>query len=85
MPEVRMRPKSQITLPASIVRAANLQTDDRLDVNLINGNIVISPQRHPTPTPDSVMAFAGAGRGVWGQSADEVAATAHGLRQEWER
>jgi len=28
MPEIRMRPKHQVTLPASVVRAANLQPDD---------------------------------------------------------
>jgi bifunctional DNA-binding transcriptional regulator/antitoxin component of YhaV-PrlF toxin-antitoxin module len=86
MPEVRMRPKSQITLPASIVRAANLQTDDRLTVSLVNGNIVISPQRNQAEVSGGgVMAFAGAGRGIWGQTADEVAATARSLRAEWER
>lgn len=85
MPEIRMRPKSQITLPASIVRQANLQTDDRLTVALVNGNIVISPKRSPAATPGGVMAFAGIGRGVWGQTADEVVAQAKALRDEWKR
>jgi antitoxin component of MazEF toxin-antitoxin module len=42
MPEIRMRAKHQITLPASVVRAANLKVDDRLNVDYINGVIVIT-------------------------------------------
>ena len=85
MPEIRMRPKHQVTLPASIVRAANLQIDDRLTVTLVNGNIVIAPKRQPSAPPNDVMAFAGIGRGLWGQTADEVVANVRGLRDEWER
>ena len=85
MPEIRMRPKHQVTLPASIVREANLQTDDRLMVTFINGNILISPKRSKTVAPNDVMAFAGVGRGVWGQTIDEVEAKIRALRDEWER
>lgn len=85
MPEIRMRPKHQVTLPASIVREANLQTDDRLIVTLVHGNIVISPKRAQTQPPQDVMAFAGVGLGVWGPTADEVEARARTLRDEWER
>ena len=85
MPEIRMRPKHQVTLPASIVREANLQTDDRLMVTLVNGNILISPKRAKPAAPQNVMAFAGIGRGVWGQTSDEVVAKVRALRDEWER
>ena len=85
MPEIRMRPKHQVTLPASIVREANLQTDDRLMVTFVNGNILISPKRSKATAPQDVMAFAGIGRGVWGQTSDEVEATVRALRDEWER
>ena len=85
MPEIRMRPKHQVTLPASIVREANLQTDDRLMVTIVNGNILISPKRAKLAAPQNVMAFAGIGRGVWGQTSDEVEAKVRALRDEWER
>ena len=85
MPEIRMRPKHQVTLPASIVREANLQTDDRLMVTLVNGNILISPKRAKLAAPQNVMVFAGIGRGVWGQTSDEVEAKVRALRDEWER
>ncbi len=85
MPEIRMRTKHQVTLPASIVREANLQTDDRLMVTLVNGNILISPKRAQPQLTQSVLAFAGVGRGVWGQTADEVEARVRLLRNEWER
>lgn len=85
MPEIRMRPKHQVTLPASIVREANLQTDDRLTVTYVSGNILITPTRNRASAPNDVMAFAGIGRGVWGQTADEVEANVRGLRDEWER
>ena len=85
MPEIRMRPKHQVTLPASIVRQANLQIDDRLTVTFVNGNIVISPKRRKETASNDIMAFAGTGRGVWGQTSDEVEATVSELRGEWER
>ena len=85
MPEIRMRRKHQVTLPASIVRAANLQTDDRLTVTLVNGNIVITPARNKAAAPNNVMAFAGIGREVWGRTAEESEAAVRALRDEWER
>lgn len=86
MPEIRMRPKHQVTLPASIVRQAAIQPDDRLAVEFINGAIIIIPVSTTPATPsDDVMSFAGIGRGVWGASTAEVEATVRNLRQEWER
>lgn len=84
MPEIRMRPKHQVTLPASVVRAANLQVDDRLTVTFVNGSIVITPQKN-TVQEDDVMAYAGIGRGLWGTSPEQVEAAVRDLRNEWER
>jgi hypothetical protein len=73
MPEIRMRPKHQVTLPANIVREAKLSPDDRLEVSYTNGVIVLTPR----PKASSVqkfdfMAYAGIGKGVWGSTSEEV-------------
>ena len=51
----------------------------------VNGNILISPKRAKVAAPQDVMAFAGMGRRVWGQTSDEVEAKVRALRDEWER
>lgn len=84
MPEIRMRPKHQVTLPASVVRAANLQPDDRLMVTYVNGNIIITPKKAETQA-DDVMQFAGIGRGLWGKAPEAVVETVRAMRSEWER
>lgn len=84
MPEIRMRPKHQVTLPASIVRAANLQPDDKLEVSYVNGNIIISPKK-ATVQPVDVMAFAGIGRGLWGATPEAVENNVEKLRSDWQR
>lgn len=86
MPEIRMRPKHQVTLPASIVRQAAIKADDRLAVEFINGAIIITPvSTQPAAPSDDVMSFAGIGHGLWGATTAEVETTVRSLRQEWER
>ncbi len=84
MPEIRMRPKHQVTLPASIVREANIQADDRLTVSLVNGSIIITPKIKDNRR-DDVMAYAGLFRGAWGDTPQGVDETMHNLRAEWKR
>jgi len=84
MPEIRMRPKHQVTLPASIVRAANIQLDDKLEVSYINGNIIIAPIK-ATQLPADGMAFAGVGRGMWGATPEAVETTVKKLRTDLTR
>jgi bifunctional DNA-binding transcriptional regulator/antitoxin component of YhaV-PrlF toxin-antitoxin module len=83
MPEIRMRPKHQITLPASIVREAKLKQDDRLKVALVNGSIVITPKRS-AHDQDDIMSFAGIGRGLWGKTPRDVEATLRDMKKTWE-
>jgi hypothetical protein len=85
--EIRIRPKHQLTLPAHIVRQAQLQSDDRMTVVFINGNIVLTPQKKQAAQgEDDIMAYAGIGRGVWGDTHDDVMATVADLRaSQWER
>ena len=73
MPEIRMRPKHQVTLPASIVREAKLAPDDRLEVSYTNGVIVLTPRPKASSAQKfDVMAYAGIGKGVWGSTSEEV-------------
>jgi antitoxin component of MazEF toxin-antitoxin module len=85
MPEIRMRPKHQITLPASVVRAANLKAEDRLQVDYLNGAIIITPKKPAHQQTDDVMAYAGIGKGLWGESAEQIEANIAQLRDSWER
>ncbi len=84
MAEIRMRPKHQITLPASIVREAKLKPDDRLKVTFVNGSIVITP-RQSAHDQDNIMSFAGIGRGLWGNTPKQVATTLRNMKKTWER
>jgi hypothetical protein len=73
MPEIRMRPKHQVTLPANIVRQAKLAPDDRLEVTYTNGVIVLTPCSKSSSAPKfDLMAYAGIGKGMWGNTAEEV-------------
>lgn len=84
MPEIRMRPKHQVTLPASVVRAAKLKPDDRLTVTFINGSIIITP-KHDDKDQDDIMSFAGIGHGLWGNTPEEVDQTLCNMKNSWER
>ncbi len=86
MPEARLRPKNQITLPASVVRQAKIKVNDLLSVSCVNGSIVISPQNASDDSePMDIMSFAGIGRGIWGETPEEVDWTLQGMRQGRER
>lgn len=84
MPEVRVRPKHQITLPVSIVRAAGIALDDRLKVSYANGSIILTPHASGEKSAD-LMNFAGIGRGLWGATPGEMEQNLGKLRNEWER
>ena len=84
MPEVRLRPKGQVTIPASILEKAHLSNDVVLDVDLINGVITLTPQTKPNQKED-IMAYAGVFRGAWGDTPNKVNKAITDLRDEWER
>jgi antitoxin component of MazEF toxin-antitoxin module len=83
MPEIRLRPKHQVTLPASIVRQAHIQEDDRLLVSFVNGSIIITPKKD-TAGKDDVMSYAGIYQGAWGDSLEDVERTMRQQRNEWQ-
>ncbi len=82
MPEIRMRSKHQITLPASIIRQARIAPDDRLMVSFLGGNIVITPKKTMEEKTD-IMAYAGMFTGTWGDTPGAVDANIRKLRDEW--
>ena len=84
MPEIRLRPKHQVTLPANLVRRANIQLDDKLDVSYVNGSIILTPTA-AGKTQTDIMAFAGIGRGLWGSTALEIDQTLESNKSSWER
>ena len=79
--EIQMRPRRQLTLPASIARQANVTDSTRMTVVFINGNIVLTPKKAPIAT-DDIMAFAGIGRTVWGETHEESMENIRNLRAE---
>ena len=84
--EIRMRPKHQVTLPASIVRRANFQVDDRLCVDFVNDTIIIKRKdSKPAKPAKPIMSYAGIGSSLWGNTTTEVEATIRDLRSSWER
>lgn len=84
MSTVRVRPKHQITLPASIVSQAGIHQDDLLEARYVNGVITLVPQTRQL-RQGNIMDYAGIARDVYGKTADEIDATLSGLRDEWER
>lgn len=84
MPEIRMRPKHQVTLPASLVRPANIQPDDKLAVSYVNGSIILTPATKTKDQTD-IMAFGGIAPGLWGSTAQEIDQTLDSMKSGWER
>ncbi len=82
MPEIRMRRKHQVTLPASIVRQAGIKPDDMLTVTFMNGAIFIKPKIADAGPQEDLMSYAGIGRGLWGNTPEEIKASIRSLREE---
>ncbi len=76
-----MRQKHQLTLPAQIVRDAKLNLDDKLEVTYTNGVILLTPKSVPASSKTfDLMAYAGVGQGIWGESHHDVDAFIRNLR-----
>ena len=84
MQEIRMRPKHQVTLPASLVRQANIKLDDKLSVSLVNGSIILTPSA-PSANPTDIMAFAGIADGFWGNTAEQIDKAVSETKSGWDR
>ena len=84
MPEVTIRPKGQITIPAEIMQSWHLRAHDRVNITLVNGIVTMTPIKRKAVSK-SLMSFAGVGRGVWGDTPEEVETTINENRNSWNR
>ena len=88
MPQVKLREKGQVTIPADVLqewsRQNNVSTNDSIDVSLANGVLLLVPSKRHTAKRD-IMSFAGVGKGLWGSSPEEIALTTKELRNSWTR
>jgi bifunctional DNA-binding transcriptional regulator/antitoxin component of YhaV-PrlF toxin-antitoxin module len=82
---VRVRDKHQITLPASVVRAANVGVNDVLEVSCKDGAIVLSAPRVKEKKRPCLMDLAGSTKGLYGNTTEERQAWLAGERKSWER
>jgi hypothetical protein len=85
MPEVRLRPKGQVTIPSNIIEAARLPADAVFEVALVNGVITFTPRVSEKSRRSDILSYAGVFSGAWGKTAAEVDITLSNLRDEWER
>ena len=84
MPEVRLGPKGQLTIPAAILEKAKLAADATFEIALVNGVITLTPKVRLSNQED-IMAYAGIFKGAWGDSAAAVNTNLDLHRDEWER
>ena len=84
MARVTLRPKGQVTIPSSILAQWDARPDDILDVQLANGVVMFTPVSRRQAPPD-LMAFAGLGKGWWGDTPEQVDASIQSLRDTWIR
>lgn len=85
MRPIRLREKSQVTLPSKMVKALGLKTDDPLAIELEGDRIVIRRFGSVNVAPRSPMEFWGAGRSSPQRTAAEIDAELRALRSEWDR
>jgi AbrB family looped-hinge helix DNA binding protein len=43
MPVVNIRPKGQVTIPAEILQAWQIHSNDKINVSLVNGVVMLTP------------------------------------------
>lgn len=88
MPQVKLREKGQVTIPAELLqewsRINHVATNDMIDVQLSNGVLMLIPSKRHIAKRD-LMSYAGAGKGLWGKSEAEIETTIQELRNSWTR
>jgi bifunctional DNA-binding transcriptional regulator/antitoxin component of YhaV-PrlF toxin-antitoxin module len=85
MHQVRVRDRHQITLPASIARAANINPNDVLSVSYKEGVVTLLTQSVVAKKRPSLMDFAGSANGLYGRTTEEIDAYIANERKSWER
>jgi bifunctional DNA-binding transcriptional regulator/antitoxin component of YhaV-PrlF toxin-antitoxin module len=88
MPQVKLREKGQVTIPAELLqewsRTNHVATNDTIEINLSNGVLMLIPSKRHTAKRD-IMSFAGVGKSLWGNTQEEIEKTIQDLRSSWTR
>ena len=88
MPQVKLRANGQVTIPAELLqewsRKNHVSTNDVMEATLANGVLMLIPKKRHATKRD-IMSFAGIGKGLWGDSVEEVDATLKEIRNSWTR
>lgn len=82
MSTVSLRERRQITLPSDIVAAAGLETNDTLEISLVNGVIQLVPVHKTRARADSMSRFLGVSK-VYGATVEAVDAHVREQRDGW--
>ena len=84
MTEVTVRQRNQITIPKAIAEEAGITEGAVGDLSYADGVITITFRGHPR-TPVDISAHIGIGRGLWGDTPEEIDRTLREQRDEWDR
>jgi hypothetical protein len=88
MPQVKLREKGQVTIPAELLqewsKKNHVSINDSMEARLSNGVLMLIPQKRHL-AKRSVMSFAGVGKGLWGNTPAEVDASLKEIRDTWKR
>jgi len=84
MPVVKVRPKGQITIPIDILNNWNLHSEEKVNITLINGIVILTPLNR-LEKKKSIMSYAGIASGIWGADANEIDNFIRDERDSWEK
>lgn len=74
MTEVIMRQRGQITIPHEIVERAGLEPGMSMDLHYVENGTIVIRLAGAHGSVDSIMRYAGIGKGIWGDTDEEVEA-----------
>jgi bifunctional DNA-binding transcriptional regulator/antitoxin component of YhaV-PrlF toxin-antitoxin module len=84
MTEITVRQRNQITIPKAIAEEAGIAEGAVGDLSYANGVITISFRAHPRE-PFDVSQYIGIGKGLWGDSVEEIDRTLREQRDTADR
>lgn len=84
MTEITVRQRNQITIPRAIAEEAGIAEGAVGDLSYANGVITISFRGHPRQ-PVDISQYIGIGRGLWGDTVEEIDRAIAEDHASWER
>ncbi len=88
MSEVRLREKGQVTIPSEILQEWGIKnhvhTHDAVEAVLANGVLMLIPKKRCSVKRD-ILSFAGVGKGLWGNTPDDIENSLESIRGSWTR